>query len=274
MNSDLIDFEQLQKESFSGMTPTLLNDELLTPGARLSLVKSLILEKRLPTGKYAFRRPAFFYPGLPSIPIYDSAQFPWVNSILSHLDEIAIELCHLEKQRARRIFHTVWPDFTLSGEWAAMWLRLYGEPFHDNAKLCPKTIGAVACVPRLGGWLGFSAMGPRTHVKPHCGVTNAKLRCHLPIELNPGESRIRVHDQIYSWKKYEILIFDDSFEHEVWNDGDARRVVLIFDIFHPDLSLEEVAFLEQIENVTVKEKYNELMNRYLDTSSDVAWMHR
>ena len=255
------------------MTLTPIVDKLLVPEQRLMLVKQLIAEKKLPAGQSAYRRPAFFYPGLRSAPIYDAKDFPWVQSVLSHVDDISAELGLLERHRgSERIFHTVWSDFTTSGEWAALWLRLYGEPYETNAALCPKTLAAVESVPGQGGWLGFSAMAPHTHISPHCGVTNAKLRCHLPIELRPGESRIRVHDQVYSWKKNEIFIFDDSFEHEVWNDSDARRIILIFDIFHPDLTADEITFLETVERLTVKETYNGLMKKYHDASSDVGWM--
>jgi aspartyl/asparaginyl beta-hydroxylase (cupin superfamily) len=274
MNLDLIDFERLEKESFSGMTPTPIEDEPSVPAERLALVKRMIADKKLPAGQNPYRRPALFYPGLPSVPIYDSQDFPWVQSVLSHVDDLSAELSALERERSGRTFHTVWPDFTIAGEWAAMWLRLYGELYRSNATLCPRTLAAIEGVPRQGGWLGFSAMAPRTHVSPHCGVTNAKLRCHLPIELRPGESRIRVHEQIYSWKKNEIFIFDDSFEHEVWNDSDARRVILIFDIFHPDLTADEVAFLEKVEGLTVKQTYNTLMEKYHNESSEVGWMYQ
>jgi aspartyl/asparaginyl beta-hydroxylase (cupin superfamily) len=71
----------------------------------------------------------------------------------------------------------------------------------------------------------------------------------------------------------KTLVFDDSFEHEVWNDSSRRRVILIFDIFHPDLTHEEVAFLKALEARTVKVPYNNLMQRYLAESTSVSWVY-
>jgi len=99
------------------------------------------------------------------------------------------------------------------------------------------------------GYCYFSKIDPGTHILPHCGASNLKLRCHLPILVPETENSencqtwIRVGDQTRSWKEGEILVFDDSFEHEVKNDTLMPRVVLIFDIWHPELLAEEIGEL-------------------------------
>jgi aspartyl/asparaginyl beta-hydroxylase (cupin superfamily) len=84
----------------------------------------------------------------------------------------------------------------------------------------------------------FSALAPHSHIPPHHGETNARLIVHLPL-IVPEHCRYRVGFEERRWKVGEILIFDDSIEHEARNDSDELRVVLIFDIWNPLLSMAE-----------------------------------
>ena len=83
----------------------------------------------------------------------------------------------------------------------------------------------------------FSLLQPKTHLKAHCGPTNLRLRMHFGLFVPKG-CRIRVHDETRAWNEGECLLFDDSFEHEVWNDSDEPRLVLIIDVWHPDLKTD------------------------------------
>ena len=83
----------------------------------------------------------------------------------------------------------------------------------------------------------FSRLVPGTHLSKHCGPSNFRLRCHLGLIVPPG-CRIRCADQVREWREGECLIFDDSFEHEVWHDGDEDRIVLIADVWHPELDVD------------------------------------
>jgi aspartyl/asparaginyl beta-hydroxylase (cupin superfamily) len=272
---DRLDHEHLANEAVQALTPLLIEDRPMSAAERLAIVKAYLSAQKLPKSTAHNRRPGMFYPGLRTAPIHDPSDFAWVDSVLDRTSDFVSELSALERQgRQSSGFHTVWPEYTQNGEWAAFWLRLYGRTYTANAARCPKTLSVIESVPRQAGWLGFSAMAPGTHVAPHCGFTNAKLRCHVPLELSPSGNRIRIGDTLYSWKVGEILIFDDSFEHEVWNDSQARRVVLIFDIFHPDLSDDEVQFLSAFEHRTLEPVYAKLMQAYAALSSDVAWMKR
>ena len=88
-------------------------------------------------------------------------------------------------------------------------------------------------------------MHPGVHVWPHCGPTNCRIRAHLGLVV-PDGVRIRVTDDIRTWKEGKFIIFDDSFEHEVWHDGDSYRIVLIVDIWHPDLTANQKMMLSPI----------------------------
>uniref|UniRef100_A0A6B2LM84 Aspartyl/asparaginy/proline hydroxylase domain-containing protein n=1 Tax=Arcella intermedia TaxID=1963864 RepID=A0A6B2LM84_9EUKA len=97
------------------------------------------------------------------------------------------------------------------------------------------------------GYTYFSTIEPKTHILPHCGPCNLKLRVHLPISLPQDDSAcwISVGNERKTWKEGEMMVFDDSFVHEVKNDSSEERVVLVFDIWHPDLFPSEIEQLQQ-----------------------------
>jgi len=95
------------------------------------------------------------------------------------------------------------------------------------------------------GQVKFSVMQPGVHVWPHCGPTNCRVRAHLGLVVPEGP-RIRVATETRTWTEGKFIIFDDSFEHEVWHDGDSVRLVLIVDMWHPDLTAREKATLPAI----------------------------
>ncbi len=91
----------------------------------------------------------------------------------------------------------------------------------------------------------FSLLRPDTHIRPHHGMLNTRLICHLPLITPPG-CALRVGNETREWRAGELLIFDDSFEHEAWNRGSETRVVLLFEIWRPELAAEERAALTRI----------------------------
>ena len=84
----------------------------------------------------------------------------------------------------------------------------------------------------------FSLLRPGARITPHTGVHNARLICHLPLIVPPG-CGFRVGNEIREWEEGKLIIFDDTIEHEAWNEGTADRVVLIFDVWRPELSDQE-----------------------------------
>lgn len=88
----------------------------------------------------------------------------------------------------------------------------------------------------------FSVQAREAHLAAHCSIDNLRLRCHLGIEIPPG-SELRVGTKTRTWREGHALLFEDSFEHEVWNRGAARRAVLIVDFWHPGLAPVETRAL-------------------------------
>lgn len=87
----------------------------------------------------------------------------------------------------------------------------------------------------------FSSMSPNTQIAPHYGAGNIKLRCHFPLFV-PKENEkayLRVGSETCHWKEGEMLMFDDTYEHEAGNLSSENRVILLIDIWHPDLHVQE-----------------------------------
>ena len=109
--------------------------------------------------------------------------------------------------------------------------------------LCPETAALLerlplAYQPGYAPTAVFSALEPHTRIPPHTGSTNVRLLCHLPLIL-PGPAKFRVGNETRDWKMGEAWVFDDTIEHEAWNDADELRVILIIDVWNPLLEPEE-----------------------------------
>jgi aspartyl/asparaginyl beta-hydroxylase (cupin superfamily) len=85
----------------------------------------------------------------------------------------------------------------------------------------------------------FSRLAPGTRIEPHHGAVNSRLICHLPLLVPQHCGELRVGNYSKAWREGELLVFDDSMEHEAWNHSRERRVVLLFDIWRPELDPEE-----------------------------------
>lgn len=92
--------------------------------------------------------------------------------------------------------------------------------------------------------LFLSVLEPGTHIPAHFGGANVKLTLHLPLWIPEGDCRLRVGAEARGWKDGEMMIFDDTFEHEAWNRTAQPRAVLLLKVYHPELTVEEVGVLE------------------------------
>lgn len=212
----------------------------------------------LATGKRQayFQQPqAFYFPELPNTQFYPREQFPWLDAIEAETETITAEL-----EAVLRTDETFAPyirsipglpnqaDYPLidSTDWSACFLWKDGRetPIADR---CPRTMAALEAAPlcRIAGrspQIMFSQLKAGAHIRPHYGFVNTRLICHLPLIVPPG-CRFRVGNEVRSWEKGKAWVFDDTIEHEAWNDSDALRVVLIFDVWHPQLSAAERALI-------------------------------
>jgi aspartyl/asparaginyl beta-hydroxylase (cupin superfamily) len=116
-----------------------------------------------------------------------------------------------------------------------------GEAVAEHIARCPRTVEALAGWPRWdanGPSALFSILDAGTRIPPHTGTNNARLTVHLPLVIPPG-CGLRVGAKTRQWEPGKAFVFDDSIEHEAWNDSDAPRAVLIFDTWNPLLTAVE-----------------------------------
>lgn len=199
--------------------------------------------------RHTDQRPVVYLSGLRASAWWDPTEFGWVREFEAAFDAVRGEA---ESLLAKGLLRTTPPDPSAKvgtneylvdhGGWGMFKLCQNGLLIESNCRVCPATTELLMRVPRYTGTVGFSVLAPRTHLKAHCGPTNARLRCHVPL-LVPDGCRIRVGQDTRTWVPGTALVFDDSFEHEVWNDSDHPRCVLIFDFAHPDITPAEWAAL-------------------------------
>ena len=193
------------------------------------------------------------FPRLPAIQFYDREQFPWLRQVEQATDDIRAELLGLLED-ARASFAPYidypedeplnqWKELNQSRRWSAMFLFKNGKRQGIIADRCPRTVAAlegapVVDIPGSGPTSFFSLLEPRTRIPAHTGGTNTRVIVHVPL-IVPSKCGFRVGTQIREWQPGTALVFDDTIEHEAWNDSDQERVVLIFDIWNPLLTEAE-----------------------------------
>jgi aspartate beta-hydroxylase len=199
-------------------------------------------------------------PRLPAIPFFDRADFPWVEELESRTPEIIDEM-RVVYAKAREDFKPYvayepgtpvnqWTELNHSARWTSFFLWQHGVRVEQHLRDCPRTEQALKNVQMadIGGLCPnamFSALAPKTRIPPHHGETNARLVVHLPLVV-PENCLYRVGFEQRRWRVGEVLIFDDSIEHEARNDSDELRVVLIFDVWNPLLSEGERQMVREI----------------------------
>ena len=193
------------------------------------------------------------YPRLPAIPFYDRSLFPWLTELEAATDTIRAELegalAADEKEFAPYIAYkpgepvNQWGELNHSHRWSSYFLWKDGARQDAACERCPKTAALLDTIPmaRQPGFAPtamFSALDAHTHIPAHTGSTNTRLLVHLPLIL-PGPARFRVGNEMRLWEMGQAWAFDDTIEHEAWNDADKLRVILIIDIWNPYLTEAE-----------------------------------
>ena len=179
------------------------------------------------------------YPGLTARPWHDPAQFPWIAQLEAAAAGIYEECLALQPGERFRV--NPLSAGLVTGAWREV--RFFSEGLRNdaNCNACPRTAAMLTAIPgaTTAGLAYFSALDPGTHLHPHWGPHNARLRCHLGLVI-PDHCHIRVGQETRSWEVGKAMVFDNSFEHEVWNEGDRTRLVLVVDVWHPDLSPSQI----------------------------------
>ncbi len=199
-------------------------------------------------------QPTFMYfPGIPALEFFENEEFPWLGAIEAATDAIRAELTAVLSSDQSGLEPYVaypdgvpldqWRELNRSRRWSAYFFWNQGAAQQAHLASCPRTAEAVKAAPRCdiaehGPNVFFSILEPRTRIPPHTGVTNARLTVHLPLIVPPG-CGFRVGGETREWVPGRAWVFDDTIEHEAWNDSDAPRAILIFDVWNPYLTAAE-----------------------------------
>ena len=211
----------------------------------------------------------FHFPGLPSIEFYDDSLFPWLPEVETHfeamLDELQEELSRGQEgfspyvQLPLGVPVDQWADLNHSQTWTTLALKFRGKVVAENAPRFPKTLEALdllpqPVVPNRSPVAVLSALKPHTKIPPHHGVSNTRLVFHLPL-IVPDHCGFRVGSETRPWVPGKAWVFDDTIEHEAWNDSDHLRVILLTDVRNPyvtqyehDLYGEVLAAIDEFHN--------------------------
>jgi len=205
-----------------------------------------------------FQPQLFYIPKLPRKPVFRSTDFSWTAELASKTDVIRTELTAalqnegsentLRPYLAGEFDHGPLQELAGSVNWSA--LDLYREGV-ENASISskfPETLKALNTVPHYS--LGdnpyevfFSLLKPKQTIAPHYGLSNHALTVHLALDI-PNDCYLTVAGKKIAWQEGELMIFDDSFLHSAHNESDRLRIVLIFSIWNPELTKQEIQAIQ------------------------------
>ena len=201
----------------------------------------------------------FYFPELPQRQFFEREEFDWVAQLEAQTDAIRDELVRLLADRSgfrpylvsdpnspRKEFH----GLNDNPDWSTLYLHENGAPVAANVARAPITYAAMRDLPLCrittrAPTIMFSLLKAGARIPAHTGMLNTRLICHLPLVV-PPDCGFRVGNEVRQWEVGKLLIFDDTIEHEAWNDSDEDRVVLIFDVWRPELTPDERIAIEAI----------------------------
>ncbi|KAK3239832.1 hypothetical protein CYMTET_50263 [Cymbomonas tetramitiformis] len=202
--------------------------------------------------KVVEQRPSFLIPGLTASAWHDPQSFPACRMLEAEFPRIREEALSLLQQdsdsEAPTLFRSHDSTVLAGGDWCDVGLYYNGMRNDQNAQRAPQT-SALLCSDSGGfrrdctscslGSAYFSLLRPHTRLAAHCGPTNARLRAHLGIVVPQGDCEMTVGGETRRWAEGKVMLFDDSFEHQVHNETEEARLVLIVDLWHPELDTDE-----------------------------------
>ena len=202
----------------------------------------------------------YFYPGLPAIEFYEREEFPWLADLEAATVPMQQELATILREDQAGFAPYIhyedhmpldqWRELNHSPRWSAFHFYEKGQPVAERCRRAPATMEVLARLPQAQVPLRspsalFSVLQPKTRIPPHTGVANFRLVVHLPLIVPPA-CGFRVGGETRQWRIGEAWVFDDTIEHEAWNDSEQTRIIFICDVWSPRLSPDERAVIGEI----------------------------
>jgi aspartyl/asparaginyl beta-hydroxylase (cupin superfamily) len=227
-----------------------------SPSARFAQSLDLLVgQRRL----YPSAPLLYLFPELPTVQFFERRLFPWLDALEKVTDAIRSELQtlmegsevfrpYLQSDASRPALNKA--SILDNPDWSACFLWKNGQRIDEYADRCPVTESALAELPlvRVPGRspsVLFSLLRPGAHIPAHHGFVNTRLIVHLPL-IAPGGSRFRVGNETREWVEGRAWLFDDTIEHEAWNLSTQTRVVLLFEVWRPELTESERAYVHAL----------------------------
>ena len=170
-------------------------------------------------------------------PVFDAATFPWTAELERNWDAIRQEALEVLETQDIPVLPDISPDHGRLGadrKWKSFFLYGYGYRVDANCEKAPVTAEIASRVPGLNSAF-FSILAPGARIPRHRGVTKGLITCHLGVKVPQDRMSVRmaVHDEMVHWQEGKCLVFDDTYHHEVWNETDETRVVLLVQFERP-----------------------------------------
>ncbi|MBN8552121.1 MAG: aspartyl/asparaginyl beta-hydroxylase domain-containing protein [Caulobacterales bacterium] len=238
-------------ESLAGGFDQFLSERLPDPSPRFKQSVDLMTGK----SRLYLQEPRFYYfPGLPQIQFAPREATPFLDRLEAAVDDVREELLavmdnpelftpYIETRENR-------PNSSQQGmlensDWTGFYLIKDGQPVAANVARFPRTLAALegaplTDIPGRAPSVLFSRLVPGAHIPPHSGLVNTRLICHLPV-ICPDGCSFRVGSETRDWAYGQAWAFDDTINHEAWNRSDQERIVLIFDVWKPEITEAERA---------------------------------
>ena len=175
---------------------------------------------------------------IPTTPVLSSQSFSWSDHLLANWRDIQAECQLLLNERdAIPPLGEISPHhrrIDVENRWKSFFFEAHGWKVDANRARCPRTAELLDGIPDLVTAF-FSVMEPGAHVPRHKGITKALVNVHLGLCVPAGvdECRICIDGVDYGWADGQLLVFDDTFKHEVWNDSDRPRAILFIQVLRP-----------------------------------------
>jgi aspartyl/asparaginyl beta-hydroxylase (cupin superfamily) len=195
----------------------------------------------------------YYYPDLPYVQFVDVGDYAWreaLEAAYPMMREEALALLGGEadfrpyittnKERPQGDVHGMLEN----PDWSTYFLWENGAAVTDHVANCPKTFQTtidnvpLCHIGQRAPSVMLSLLRPGAHIPPHTGMINCRYICHLPL-LVPENCAFRVGDKTIKWDEGRLIAFDDTVQHEAWNRSNQNRLVLIFDIWRPELGEDE-----------------------------------
>jgi beta-hydroxylase len=118
--------------------------------------------------------------------------------------------------------------------WKRFYLKWYDAPLPSALANCPKTVELLNAIPTIKGAM-FANLPSGGRLVQHRDPYAGSLRYHLGLVVpkTPGECRIFIDGEPYSWREGEDLLFDETYLHYAENTTSDDRIILFCDVERP-----------------------------------------